>query len=603
MAQVVAARDVAAQDPDTLQAPAQVAAASPAVSRRRFIEASLLALGAGAAFAAGCDSDSDNNANADTGAGDTSPDGVSDADSASPDTAEDDADGTEQPPTLRVAIIGGGMAGLHCAYRLKKDYKLNATIYEASERTGGRMYSGRDLFADGQVCELGGELIDTGHLTMHALSEELSLQLDDRFANEPPGFHRDVYFIAGREVPEAEIVTAFTPLAAVMATTVEAAEADDALFETLDNTSMRAWLDAQPEATDTIKAILIEAYIAEYGLEAEQQSILNLLYFVDYETPDPFRIFGASDERYHTHAGNDAFTTALAAALDADQIKRQMRLKAARAEGSAYALTFTDASGADVVEEADYVVLALPFTLLREVDLTGLDLTTADFSDAQKRQVIQELGYGTNSKLMMGFSRDVWREDHNASGTSLSDFGFHNTWESSIGQAGDSAILTNFSGGTFGATSNQGTPEEVAAQILPKIDQVFPGVEAAYTGKAVRFHWPTAPFNKGSYGCYKPGQWAFYGSEGQRAGNILFCGEHTSLDNQGFMEGAAETGALAAQEIADDLALPISKGMKSVLGPKLDLPQSTYKAHTMQGLRWMERRRVARAVLGRRTAR
>ncbi len=489
------------------------------------------------------------------------------------------------------------MAGLHCAYRLKTDYNVTATIYEASDRTGGRMYSGRDLFAEGQVCELGGELIDTGHATMHALADELKIQLDDRFANEPTGHHRETFFINGQSVSEADIVTAFTPLAAVMNTALTTAEADDAVFETLDNTNMRAWLDAQPEATEVIKKILIESYIAEYGLEAEQQSILNLLYFIDHQTPDPFRIFGDSDERFHTHLGNDTFTTLLADALSPDQIQRQMRLTAARPEGQAFVLTFQNAAGESVEVTADHVVFAIPFTLLREVDLSALDLTTADFTDAQKRQVINELGYGTNSKLMMGFSRDVWREDHNASGASVSDFGFHNTWDTSIGQSGTTAIMTNFSGGNFGRDSNQPEPNALALQILPQIDQIFPGTQAAYTAdSAVRMHWPTAPFNKGSYGCYKPGQWAFYGSEGQRAGNVHFCGEHTSLDNQGFMEGAAESGALVAQEISEDLGLPKSKSMERVLGLKLLLPQSTYRARTMHGLRWLDRRRIVRAV-------
>ena len=45
---------------------------------------------------------------------------------------------------------------------------------------------------------------------------------------------------------------------------------------------------------------------------------------------------------------------------------------------------------------------ALPFTKLREVDLDGAELS------ADKRTVIDELGYGTNAKLMMQFSDRHW---------------------------------------------------------------------------------------------------------------------------------------------------------------------------------------------------
>ncbi|HEY9380043.1 MAG TPA: FAD-dependent oxidoreductase, partial [Burkholderiales bacterium] len=37
----------------------------------------------------------------------------------------------------RIAIVGGGLAGLSCAYELRKR-KIDATVYEASERLGGR---------------------------------------------------------------------------------------------------------------------------------------------------------------------------------------------------------------------------------------------------------------------------------------------------------------------------------------------------------------------------------------------------------------------------------------------------------------------------------
>jgi monoamine oxidase len=39
-----------------------------------------------------------------------------------------------------------------------------------------------------------------------------------------------------------------------------------------------------------------------------------------------------------------------------------------------------------------------------------------------------------------------------------------------------------------------------------------------------------------------------------RQGGVLFCGEHTSVDFQGFMEGAASEGRRAARQLARLLA-------------------------------------------------
>ncbi|HEU4563724.1 MAG TPA: FAD-dependent oxidoreductase, partial [Gemmatimonadaceae bacterium] len=72
--------------------------------------------------------------------------------------------GLEEP----VLIIGAGIAGLTAAWRLRRA-GVPVRVIEAQDRVGGRMFSLRGHFADGQVAELGGELIDTGHERIQAL--------------------------------------------------------------------------------------------------------------------------------------------------------------------------------------------------------------------------------------------------------------------------------------------------------------------------------------------------------------------------------------------------------------------------------------------------
>jgi monoamine oxidase len=47
-----------------------------------------------------------------------------------------------------IAIIGAGIAGLNAAYQLQKK-GIKATVYEASDRIGGRMYTLHDEFGKG----------------------------------------------------------------------------------------------------------------------------------------------------------------------------------------------------------------------------------------------------------------------------------------------------------------------------------------------------------------------------------------------------------------------------------------------------------------------
>src|SRR5437764_3340850 len=78
----------------------------------------------------------------------------------------------------RIVVVGGGLAGLTAAYRLKQA-GYAAQVFEASDRTGGRCWTIRGAFADGQIAEHGGELIDTGHIELRQLVQELGLDTDN----------------------------------------------------------------------------------------------------------------------------------------------------------------------------------------------------------------------------------------------------------------------------------------------------------------------------------------------------------------------------------------------------------------------------------------
>ncbi|HVK68685.1 MAG TPA: NAD(P)/FAD-dependent oxidoreductase [Polyangium sp.] len=467
--------------------------------------------------------------------------------------------GGEDPPKPppagepTIAIVGGGIAGLHCAYRLKK-LGITATVYEASKRIGGRMYSDRATFPDGQHCELGGELIDTGHETMRDLATELGIDLLD-YKEDDPSLEHLVAHIGGTKLTEAEILSGFEPIATKIDEALATLTDQEDLFvyydkpnggEALDALSLSAWLD-QIGSSGPVRTLLEVAYNIEYGLEPDVTNVLNMLFLISTDTSS-FEVFGDSDELFHAKDGNDAFPTRLAEDLNPEQIELEAALVSLREEADGrYVLTFSRGSGTFEVT-ADHVVLALPFTKLREVTLD------VDLPDVKKR-AIAELGYGTNAKLMVGFSSRPWR-DAGSNGETFSDLPYQSSWETSRLQPGASGILTNFVGGDRGVQIGMGTPEERAAEFLDQIDQVFPGTKAAHNGKVARFHWPTHPFTLASYSGYKVGQYTtITGSESLRVKNLHFAGEHTSLDAQGYMEGGALSGAIAADEIAGDLGI------------------------------------------------
>ncbi len=472
----------------------------------------------------------------------------------------------------KVVVVGAGIGGLHCALRLE-EAGIAVELYEMQDRVGGRMFTSRDAFPEGQLCELGGELIDTNHATLFALAAELGITLDDRFAGEPAGHKRDVYVIDGAEVPEDVLLEQFEAVAETMLADVTAADEDEAAYEALDAISLDQYLkDTVPVADyPELHEVLQVAYRGEYGLENDQQGALNLLYLIGSDDTSSFRIFGESDERWHTHDGNDTFPTRVAERLSAGTVKTGHQLLSASGSDGDFTLVFSTAGG-EVEVSATRIVFALPFTTLRNVDLSGLTLSD------EKRDVIANLGYGTNAKIMGGFTSRVWLIDHNASGSMTTDLPIQQTWDTTIGQAGTRGILTNFIGGDRGL---EAANVEASAWFQDQVDDleaIWPGAAGAYDGVAVKMHWPTVPSMLGSYTCYRVGQWAYFGLEGAREGNIHFCGEHTSLDFQGWMEGGAESGALVAAEILDDLGVSKTAAHVQALGVKLLVPQATYAA-------------------------
>src|SRR6476646_6711612 len=453
------------------------------------------------------------------------------------------------PQAPAVAIIGAGTAGLTCAYRLQQ-HGIAAHVFEGSTRAGGRMFSLRNFFPDNQITELGGEYIDSSHKTMHRLVKDLGLTLTDLAAEKKPGDDH-TFFFENRVIPsDADLVDAFRPIAAAIARDLEQMKVrEDGKMEIsyttphareIDALNIPEWFE-QRAVTGLPAKILRAAYVGEYGLEIDQQSALNLLLTMGEETPeDGFGIFGVSDERFHIVEGNDSVPTRLAERLK-QPVEFGTRLESIASDGSGFRLALQH-DGAASEAKADIVVLAIPFTILRQLDLR-LKLPDG------KSKAIRELGYGTNAKLIAGFSRRVW-EDAHSTGYTFTDLDFQCCWETSRGQPGSHAILTNFAGGNLGQHLNEGDVQERATGFASQVERIYPGTAEAFTKKAIRQHWPSSPFVLGSYTCFKPGQYSTLSkSIATPVGNLFFDGEHTSEDFNGYMEGAAESGERAAREV------------------------------------------------------
>jgi monoamine oxidase len=338
---------------------------------------------------------------------------------------------------VRIAIIGGGTAGIVCASELAK-HGHSATIYEAnSKRLGGRMWSSHRI--PGKVIERGGEFIDSDNPLLLSYVKSLGLHLED--VNDIPG--AGFYFINGKQYSEAEIVNEIRVFAKrihpdqtkIKEPTFFKHNAHEAK---LDFTDLATYLDRHARDLPLARTILDLACNIEYGLETSEQSALNLLLSLEVAKDfSPFEIY--SDERYHIVEGNSQIPQRLAEQLPG-QIHTAMQLTRLRRNSfNQFELYFNNSPTPEI---ADAVVLAIPFSVLRTVELDPSLKLSAD-----KMRAINELKYGDNVKTMYGFNGRPW-VTAGCNGDVLTDLGnIQNTWETNWFTAKETSVITNYSGG------------------------------------------------------------------------------------------------------------------------------------------------------------
>lgn len=450
-----------------------------------------------------------------------------------------------------VLILGGGAAGLAAAFTLKKA-GVPFHLLEASSRLGGRIFTQAKFNSQNQFVELGAEYIDTDHKTLINLAAEIGIEVQNMGEDELNDVEPETFYFHGVPRNHEDLVAAAGPVADAVAK-VKREIGPQFNYRNVnlagvkwDKITLAEFLESlRGQAEDWVLDAVHMGYLLEMGREPEEQSCLNLMWQMDDNVSDGFELFGPSDETRRIVGGNSRLIDRLGELLG-DDVHRSTRVIKMDRRGNKIRI-IADQSGRTVEYASNQVICTLPFSTLREVDgLRQLGLSPA------KLRCINEILYGQNAKLIMEFETRYWRQKHGrpkgSSGWVISDLQSQSFWETSRAQDGAHGILTNFMGGHGGLNSRR---ELVESMILPEINQLWPGVSDLFI-KATAANWNLMPMAKGSYICVGPGQYTdFFGAqmEPELNGQLLFAGEHTSVDYMGFMNGALETGIAAARTV------------------------------------------------------
>lgn len=413
----------------------------------------------------------------------------------------------------RVVIVGAGLAGLACAYQLKRN-GFDPLILEARVRVGGRVLSFFD-FVPGSVIEGGGELIGANHPLWNSYAQQFGLNLVELPEPELP----QRLFFHGQQVHSAEqlyvemkqVLDSLLPLAKTI-DPIRPWQSPQAVR--LDQQDLQQWLDSQV-ISPLCRRLLQSDFECNQVAPLRQQSLLGLLtairggglesYFTDSET-------------HRCQSGNQSLAHALAHDL---QIRFNCPLQALQADDQQVRLKLSDGS----TLQADHVVLAVPPTSWSKISI----------NPPLPPQLRPQMGPALKFLCSLSTSPSL-------SPDTFSDDALPYTWNGILPQAPGHALI-GFCGGPQAQVQ--------APDYLQILEARFPGLTQEVVQSRL-MNWSTDPWCGAGYSCAAPGQICQQGPilDQPLHQRIHIAGEHTCYAFPGFMEGALQSGHKVAARLS-----------------------------------------------------
>lgn len=427
----------------------------------------------------------------------------------------------------RVLVAGGGLAGLTAACDLI-DRGAAVHLVEARQRLGGRVWTIRDEGFAGIPLEAGGEFIDGEHAAIRKLSADHGLQLQ-QILREGFGLALDLRGRVQLYNGQRTIWNDFKQALAKEIAILGAAGCDwhSSAASLIGRHSLEALLRAR-QAPDEVKA-MAQGLRGFYLADADQLSALPGVELA-MQPRDPGHVTLS-----RIKGGNDRLVARLGAKKGL-KVSLQLEVKRVGHDARGVSLAVADRSGQLSTLKADYLVMAAPAPVVR-------DLEFAPSLPPLHRQALKALRPGPATKAHLLFDRAWWRQKGRpqAWGSNL-DTGA--IWEAAGARPG---VLTMLAGGrasrAFRDLLEEGGPQRLVRRLswLGEVEEVRDFRSTT---------WELDRLAGGGYAVFgadfKP-EWR--SALSRSFGRISFAGDHTSRHWQGYMNGAVESGHRAARDI------------------------------------------------------
>jgi monoamine oxidase len=499
---------------------------------------------------------------------------------------------------LKVAVVGGGLAGLMAARTLAR-WGVQVTVYEARAQVGGRVLSD-STFAKGRITEAGAELVGSIHTRWCALAKEYGISLISRMNGDLyRGQQLQQRMLLDRLLTAEEIEKVEQSVGQVLRLMAEfARQSIQAGNESqpwkqpglvaLDRMSVAEALSNQFQVSKgsrlwhAMELLLVNNNVARL----EQSSFLALLCLVRGGqterragkpvtiAPDPLMGYWNELEIYRCGDGCQRLALAISAEIHARKgcrvisnmgVRRiflppqggGVQVTARSTKDTAFDRWLHEKIPDNPLQDAlryDGVVFAVPPSVWGDIEITPI----------HPKDVIGVMGSGAAVKFFSTVKERFWVKSGFAPLGGSLEIG--QVWEGTDNQTrvrGQDIVLSVFTGSR--------TPS--VADYKAGLGRLYPADSASDSGylrnlkNTKLVDWSRQPFIRTGYSSPRVGQVFTIGKELNEPfqGRLFFAGEHTQMDHFGYMEGAIRSGERAARMLVNQLCQLVTKPSDPVM--------------------------------------
>ncbi|KAM9732717.1 L-amino-acid oxidase isoform 1-T1 [Menidia menidia] len=448
----------------------------------------------------------------------------------------------------RIAVVGGGMAGLTAA-KVLEDAGHKVTIIEASNRIGGRVETFRNT-REGWYAEVGAMRIPSFHKILLTVISKLKISLN-RFIQDDI----NTYYLVNGNLHKTYAVQNNPGVLNYSLNDRERGMSAAELFgqtlwkvrDDLKAIGCSAMLDKYDSYT--VKEYLVkEGNLSRAALRMIGDilnenslfytSLIEMLY-IQSDINDNTEYFEVTD-------GFDHLPRAFYQVLNATVLLNSKVKLINQTRGGEVTVTYQDSVKSGPMRDlaADYVL----------VTATAKSTLFIDFHpplSGDKMEALRSVHYTSSTKVVLSFKERFWESEGIRGGKSITDRPSRFIYYPSHSSAGTAAgaLLASYTCSDDSTLFQGMGEEELMAVVLEDLVKIHgEHIRPLWTGGLVK-KWGLDPHSLGAFALFTPYQQGHYANElFQSEGRVHFAGEHTAKPH-GWIETAMKSALRAAKNI------------------------------------------------------